>query len=271
MCYSQDTIALRNHDKILAKDIDISKKIYYRYYHDTSSNFRAAEKKDIAYIHWTDGSVQTYHPLEEIKQKDTNKLVVAIKDTNKKDTTRRHLDGTVYVNLGFGEGLISHDINQNYFGGVGPRILTEPVAVNITADYCFDKRISIGACFAYQNLTDNPIKGGIVLNYETEFIQRYNYSIRVIYHPFNLKMKNFYCGVRLGVSVWVDYTVNPTNLTNNPAYITIQNPFDPSFQVFGGYRIIFADLIGLHIEAGIGTPYLIEGGVTVKLNTRKNK
>ncbi len=84
-------------------------------------------------------------------------------------------------------------------------------------------------------------------------------------------------GFRAGLSFWHDdtYTVdtiNPIQMVylKPPAYFIGKSDLVvPSFQYLLGLRVYPSKYIGVHFEFGIGSPYLIEGGLTFKINTRK--
>ncbi|HSY76399.1 MAG TPA: hypothetical protein VK890_06060, partial [Bacteroidia bacterium] len=73
-----------------------------------------------------------------------------------------------------------------------------------------------------------------------------------------------YCGFRGGVSYWTDI-VTPTPSANSTVQPTVpNNTAYPSIQAPIGVRF-FAGPIGFHVEAALGTPYFIEGGLTFRI------
>src|ERR1700733_4347069 len=55
ICYSQDTIVLRNGRKIIANNIDTTYDVFYRFYGDTSNNWFKEYDNNIYYIRYADG------------------------------------------------------------------------------------------------------------------------------------------------------------------------------------------------------------------------
>jgi len=107
-------------------------------------------------------------------------------------------------------------------------------------------------------------------------ITRTNIALRFLYHlPLDRIHKHFdpYVGVRIGESLWTDIEF-PNNIVPAGYYggcfLKEPNLVVPSFQVLCGAHIYLIGNLGIHVEAGIGSPYLVEGGLTFRINTRKS-
>jgi len=152
-------------------------------------------------------------------------------------------------------------------------------------DVRFKWNLSVGIAASYQEATmewtpgapgpDSP--DGYVFS---DNVSRTNVALRVLYHP-PLRSKHFdiYYGIRYGKSYWHDtpsdtntvvYTTGNGKVSNTSYFLQNQNMVVPSFQMLMGMRFYFADFFALHLEAGIGSPYLIEGGITFRLNFAKD-
>jgi len=142
-----------------------------------------------------------------------------------------------------------------------------------TIDYGIGKKFSIGLAASYQS--------EMISHEETPYndeISRTNAAIRFLYH-LNRKSTRFdnYIGLRLGCSYWQDRPSLTSFYQTVPYPIPIfyfigaSHLLVPSFQFLYGICLYISDTFGFHLEAGIGSPYLIEGGITFRFNTQKNK
>jgi hypothetical protein len=152
--------------------------------------------------------------------------------------------------------------------------------LGITADYGLLKELSIGIAGGYQSMIMDYNFAGINSSL-TEFsdkITRANLAGRLLYHFEKIdNMLDIYFGVRVGWSYWHD-TPSAENLigigTNSPqieSYLEYQNYRLSNLQALFGIRFYIVDKIGLHFEAGIGAPFLFEGGLTFRVNLKKQK
>ncbi len=211
--------------------------------------------------------------------------------------------GQIVVNIGVGESpefsgnlneLFSSDKmfpilaynNDPYFSYDYPRTYnTSSIIPNLgaTGDFGLLNWFSIGIAASYQsevvNWTpaDDGYNGGNFIYPYTDKVSRINVASRILFHISKSKICDFYTGFRIGVSFWHDILysssyVNPnSNLyINQPAYfICKSNIIVPSFQYLWGVRILPINNFGFHLEVGIGSPYLAEGGLTFRINTKK--
>ncbi|MGP8217751.1 MAG: hypothetical protein ACLQQ4_19430 [Bacteroidia bacterium] len=202
-------------------------------------------------------------------------LVFSISSFAQKDsviTKKFGIDkGAIILNAGIAYSAIS--LTQGNIS-IGPgdanpvNIISVSPAYSAILDYSINVRSSIGICGAYQHFLENPAMGDITLWAFTEKISRLNVALRYLRHLSSKPNVDKYIGIRMGLSYWTYYEyqtpgyypVSPTTAWTSKAF---------SIQFLYGYRRYFSKYIGFHFEAGIGTPYLIEGGLTFRINTQK--
>jgi len=195
-------------------------------------------------------------------------------------TTAQQQTGQLVINAGVGyspefNGVFSAtypvglNYNIEYFScsSIVPNL-------NLALDYGLAARVSIGIAGSYQSETVNYDLGSLPFS---DDITRINMAIRLLYH-FNKTNKKFdhYIGIRGGYCYWQDDPVynDQSDLllfSSLPTFLKHPNWLVPSFQVLYGMRLYLGDSFGLHCEAGIGEPFLFEGGLTFRINTRKQK
>jgi hypothetical protein len=138
--------------------------------------------------------------------------------------------------------------------------------INTTADYGLSDKFSLGLGIGYQSATIsvngfNDTANGYTNQNASVSISRLNIGIRPIFHFGSNPNIDFYLGFRVGVSIW-SFGVSSTD----PNY-SFGGKFTgalPSFQALIGLKGYFSPLVGGHIEFAIGTPYLIEAGVSFR-------
>jgi len=200
--------------------------------------------------------------------------------------------GQIVANVGIGyspgfDGQVSF-ISQLYPIGIntgiqdaGNGFICSSILPNIggTIDFGISKGFSIGITGSYQNET---VDYALPQNF-TDKVSRTNVAFRFLLHLCKTNNKlDDYLGFRFGASYWhdtpsPDNVVGAYNYNGNPQYIYntitfLQNTSSlvGSFQILYGLRLYTSDNIGLHFEIGIGSPYLAEGGITFRINTRKS-
>jgi hypothetical protein len=142
---------------------------------------------------------------------------------------------------------------------------------------------SIGFAASSQSEVVNwtPNEGGPWhLNF-SDRISRINLAVRLLFHlPMSWTTKYFdpYGGFRIGESRWNDIpsanNSTYTYLTTGQIlayFINKPNLVVPSFQVLFGLHFYPIKFIGIHAEAAIGSPYLVEAGLTIRISTHKTK
>jgi hypothetical protein len=167
-----------------------------------------------------------------------------------------------------------------------PMYSTSSIIPNIgmTVDYGALKWLSIGIASSYQseiiNWTPadlNSNNGQAAFYPYSDKVTRINSAARLLFHLIRNQVFDFYSGFRFGESYWKDNPYSPQPVAqysiqyvNPPAYfISKPNLVVGSFQYLWGLRIYPSKYIGVHFEAGIGSPYLVEGGLSIRINTRK--
>lgn len=153
--------------------------------------------------------------------------------------------------------------------------------LGLTADYGLLDKLSLGIAASYQSELVNwsPDFVNASNGYWTDKITRINIATRILFH-LNKHNQSFdpYIGLRPGFCYWID---NPQNNEINYGYGTIYttqrfsnflsntNYFKFSMQVLYGMRIYTSDHVALNFEFAIGQPFLLEGGLSYRINSKK--
>ncbi|HXB13326.1 MAG TPA: hypothetical protein VNZ45_15170, partial [Bacteroidia bacterium] len=160
-------------------------------------------------------------------------------------------------------------LTQGILNGSGYITLYTGPVVSLIGDYRVTRRSSIGLGVAYQATNGTPGEGDDNPSPNEslrEYITRTNVALRYMYQFSKSPYFDFYIGGRVGASFWTD------NVGGLPNYGTLAmgHSFSvlPSIQILMGLQVYLADFFGLHIEAGVGSPYFAEGGLTIRI---KNK
>jgi hypothetical protein len=151
-----------------------------------------------------------------------------------------------------------------------------------TIDVGIVEYVSLGLSVSYQSDSVQWTPGGSPSPPAySDKITRTNIALRALVHSSILwknKYIDFYTGIRAGVSRWQDIpSLNNSTyqyLLGAPItayFIKKPNIVVPSFQGVTGLRFFPIYNLGIHIEVGIGSPYLVEGGLTFRVNTIKEK
>jgi hypothetical protein len=247
---AQDTLAFKNNGRVAVKVISIKRnKVFFQTH--LSDKLLSVSLSELKYIQYGNGARYTI----EKKDKGINK------------------DSTDYwqfaLNGGIGWSFMAWGISgKGYSFGSTPevRILSETLAYNFTTDINLKGILSFGAGLTYQSLTDDPKNERVVIT-ETEKISRWNISGRFLGH-FSSSLKNdAYVGVRLGISSWTDQILSytATSVNSFPVQTMPAENETLSYQLLIGFRRFVTDNIGVQAEAGVGSPYILEGGLTLRL------
>jgi len=260
LCFGQDTIVYRSGDRIVVKVLSVGKKIEIT---DSSGKIYRIYKEYVAEINYANGTKLV-----------VNKQEITI-EPMRKDTVDEYNHMPININAGIGVSLISLEIPGSSRSG-GPDILTSTPAYNCIMDYKFLRWLSIGVGWSYQSITDHPATeyGNGTFNYanwELEKISRYQVSGIMAFHFSKGQYRDAYAGFRLGQSVWSEQILYNNMAGIDPWTTFNQHDITTSYQVFFGDRIFFFKNLGFHIEVGIGSPFLLEGGLTFRFKTRKPK
>jgi hypothetical protein len=147
---------------------------------------------------------------------------------------------------------------------------------------------SMGVAGSYQSETVNwsPEYGnsGQTTWPYSDKITRINYALRFLGHcpeDWVGKYIDVYAGIRMGESRWQDIpsqsninlppTISYFNGQTTVYFINKPNEVVPSFQALVGLRFFPIYNLGIHIELGLGSPYLAQTGLTFRINTCKKK
>jgi len=138
--------------------------------------------------------------------------------------------------------------------------------INTTGDYGMSDHFSLGVGIGYQscsitddNFTDSST--GATGQNATVRISRLNIGFRPVWHFGNNPNIDFYFGMRVGVSIW---SFGVTTTDPNFGFQGVFSGAVPSFQTFVGLKGYFSPVVGAHLELGIGTPYLVEAGLSFR-------
>ncbi len=138
-------------------------------------------------------------------------------------------------------------------------------AINLTGDYSFRNDQSVGICVTYQKLNDIPQTENTSITGYTESITRTNIALRYLFHFIKNTNTDTYVGTRIGLSFWVDGILPLSSQQYTQLAMGRSSFVLPSLQLLFGYRRYFSNTIGVHVELGIGTPYLAEAGITFRI------
>ena len=179
--------------------------------------------------------------------------------------------GTISINAGIGYSTIFYAANGIMPSEIARAISISP-AYNLGGDYSLTRRSSMGICITYQQLVENPVDdNGEVDKWEVDNLSRVNIGFRYLLHLSKSANSDAYIGVRSGCSYWIEditTTASGTNgyIVNTPGISTYA---DFSIQFLFGYRAYVSRHLAFQFEAGIGTPYLLEGGLAYRFSTAK--
>ncbi|HXP51192.1 MAG TPA: hypothetical protein VN922_14635 [Bacteroidia bacterium] len=162
--------------------------------------------------------------------------------------------GSMSFNIGAGYSLFSTPSNANNTG-TGSQGSSLPVICGMF-DYALVNNFTYGIGISYQYFTEpNNVytQPPTITSYENIYVT--NISIRALYH-FGSSDLEGYTGIRLGYSMWTQtgYSGNPDN-SGYPKNV-------PTFMALVGVRAKISNLIGIHLEVGIGSPYAAETGIS---------
>jgi hypothetical protein len=197
--------------------------------------------------------------LVGIAQSDTGRTVKPA------DNWSRSIKGKWYISGGIGGSTIL--INIYGFGAGGSQAdavgISQSAVFDGIVDYGMLKWLTVGLGAAYQTATGAP-QDAYNTPY-TENLSRLNVATRLLLDLPLGRHVDIYTGFRFGVSFWTD-VVTPTPPLNSfrPTLGANHVMRYPSVQYLDGVRFYIGP-IGLHIEIGLGTPYLVETGLTFRI------
>ena len=188
----------------------------------------------------------------------------AQKDTAK-STSPTNLDkkGDLIMDLGAGLSTISWLV-EGIAGG--PNITAESPVMNSAFDYYVTNRMSFGLGVAFQEIKNEPANGDIPIPGVVEYITRTNVALRLLAHLGKSPDIDYYLGARVGISFWTDNeTPDEGHYSLGFVQYGTNSAMRESVQILFGLRFNPSELLGIHIEGGIGTPYFLEGGISIRL------
>jgi hypothetical protein len=195
-------------------------------------------------------------------------------------TSAQMKDGALLITAGGATSFtgIGNMLNINGDGTSTP--FSYP-AIALNTDLLIKRDLSLGLCFSMQEMGYNftgpynyNAPNGVANGYQNilswkDTYNRYNVSARGLYHFINKEHFSMYTGVRVGYTWWSRSSNNPDPFYNYSYYDKFKHmTLTPlSVQAIWGIRYFFTDEIGANLEVGLGAPYLLLLGVSVKLNS----
>jgi hypothetical protein len=151
-------------------------------------------------------------------------------------------------------------------------------AIALNADFRTSDRISLGACLSMQTLGFD-FKNVPYPNYQynsgtspaqswDDTYHRYNASARLLYYFLREPNIEMYLGARAGYTWWDRSSTNSDPGYTYGIYDEYGKifPMPVSIQAVFGMRYFFSDNFGLTTEAGIGAPYALMLGVSIRFS-----
>lgn len=139
---------------------------------------------------------------------------------------------------------------------------------NATFDYGLSDNFSLGIAFGYQTMGINYVdywytnsQGTTVTEDFKWTLSRMNIAARPLIHFGHSEDLDLYAGIRAGITNWGSKTES-SDPNFDEGQIKMGNF---GFQALFGTRYYFSEMIGMHFEVGLGAPYLVEGGISVRL------
>ena len=197
------------------------------------------------------------------------------------------------ISLGLGYSEIQMAISGDLTGNYWPKIYSESPVFAGNIEYSISNFSSVELAGAYQQLTIQPVEGDNSVA-EVEFLSRLNFLARykkkfLVTHLSKYTSLSIYGGFGAGLSIWNDAVLSKQD-TSQRYYLSIPyHSGDPaqynygisntalayvtrlSVEAFIGMRYYFCYNFGVHMECGIGTPYLADIGLTFRIRSRKDK
>ena len=175
-----------------------------------------------------------------------------------------------YINAGIGYSLYQGLKNGQIpfitflYADGEPLITSASPVYNVSMDYNVSKKEIIGLNASYQQWQGVDInQGSYYGNDIPENQSRLNIAFRWLHYKCFDEKTGIYYGIRAGLSYWnILEHIPATQIA--PAHITNANYYYPSFQILFGLREYLYENLALNLEAGIGTPYLLNIGLSYR-------
>jgi hypothetical protein len=191
-------------------------------------------------------------------------IALSLAAFGQRDTSNNNMKGKVFISGGIGASTILWNIyglenGQTQNDGI---IKAQSIVYNGAIDYGFFNFITIGAGVAYQTANGVFETGNV---HYTENFSRLNLSLRLLNRTPLTDHFELYGGFRVGASYWTDIITPVPGPTSSGALTLNGNHVAkfPSLQALIGFNF-FIGHIGINLEAALGTPYFIEGGLTIR-------
>ncbi len=173
-------------------------------------------------------------------------------NNNKNALYQKHL----IVNLGAGFPIVQGLESITTIGDT--KLLQFIPAICLNIDKRYKTHYSIGLGIAWANVFEEPTHNPIA----PESWTIVNVAFRLSYYYTIKNNLDGYFGARAGISLITEVVhFERGNVTDN-------SPTGLNFQIYSGFRLYLSEKIGIHVEAGIGNPFLVEIGLTLRLKTR---
>lgn len=163
-----------------------------------------------------------------------------------------------------------------------PTIVYQSLVNNFSIDCRFYKTSYISAAVSSQYVTDLPCSQ-VDPSGQLETIRRLNIGLRYLYR-FHINAKQdsngkleVFTGIRIGTSLWTDelppgmsdsyYYIGSYHTSHSLSLTSIQCLFIVRIYPFSTYNGHgFINNLGIDLEAAIGSPYFLNGGLAYRFN-----
>ncbi|MBR9860167.1 porin family protein [bacterium] len=176
--------------------------------------------------------------------------------------------GQSVVCLNAGYSIIGNGLSAavNELADDNAQLSTTPVIIG-SFDYGVTDKFSMGLFFGYQSTKSDFTytyfdQGDSTTENVTVSGTRTNISIRPNFHYLSSDKLDLYSGLRVG---WLfrNFSQNSTDENFETLDIFDGNRFTMGLTLLGA-RYYFTDNIGINMEVGIGVPYAVNGGLSVR-------
>ncbi len=158
---------------------------------------------------------------------------------------------------------VYYNTDDEYFSDVTP-------IYNVSTGIDFLRFLNAGLSFTYQEATFTQTSA-----YSTDDLTMLNTSAHVCAH-INKHRESFdhYIGIRAGYSYLTDQPTSTqySSQYSPPTIYALNGPSEYRFayQLFYGVTF-YSENVGFNLELGLGSPFLIKGGISVRLGLKRNK
>jgi len=177
--------------------------------------------------------------------------------------TFAQLKGESVLTAGFGVGFLNVAVSLQ--GAADDNVKTSSApTLNFMYDYGLIDNFSMGIAVGYNSIsieekyTSYPT--GIDYTKKGTYT-RLNIGLRPMFHWGTKEELDWHSGIRLGYSMW-DYSFSSNDPFAEPEY---DNQDLYSFQILFGARAYFSEKVGMTFDIGVGTPYFVGIGMSVRL------